>query len=484
MPGPARIPSFRPPGSLETVTRVARLGESERKGASRHMKISLSRGILLLIAAFFGFASASILAFLIASRPVHLRVAAGPKDRIDYTLLDAFNRILETNKVGVRLDLVTTAGLQANDELLEKKEVDLAVVRLDDPLPTSAGVIVLLRTNVVIAVAPARHKLESFSDLKGKRVGLISRSSLDEPSFNKLLDVFGLKPTDLKLSVINPDEVAEQTKSGRIECVVVFGVPADPEVAAVVYAVDGTKKNPPKILSVDVGAFLKDNAAAAADATIVKHAFPRRMIPDDDVDTVGVPTALAANTVSTGPLRDRLYNNAITDVTKNLLERRSELARKVPLASLIAAPDTDKGARFPIHPGASAYLGDTDTSWFTLVSDQVWNVLLVGGLLSSIATGAIGFLKSQEKDPMRELLDRLKAIAERARTATAPEEADELSRDLSALAIDIATLGYERHSRYEEFAPLQLAFENTRDAVEALRRKGQPAGPRSVAAAE
>jgi TRAP-type uncharacterized transport system substrate-binding protein len=441
------------------------------------MKISLSRGLLLLIAAFFGIATASILAFLIASQPVHLRVAVGPKDRVDDTMMTAFNRILEINKVGVRLDLVTTAGVQENNQLLEKRDVDLAVVRLDEPLPTSAMVIALLRTNVVIAVAPARFKLENFSDLKGKRIGLISRSLLDEPSFNKLLEVFGLKPTDLKLTVINPDEVAEQTKSGRIECVVVFGVPADPEVSAVVYAVDGSKKNPPKILAIDLGDFVKENAPAATSVTIPKNAFPRRLIPDEEVESVGVPTALVANTKSTGPLRYRLYNNAITDITKNLLERRGELARKVPMASLIAAPDTEKGARFPIHPGASAYLGDTDTSWFSLISDQVWNVLLVGGLLSSLATGAAGFLKKQEKDPMRELLDRLKAIAERARTATSPEEADELSRDLSTLAIDIATLGYERHSRYEEFAPLQLAFENTRDAVEALQRRRPKPGP-------
>src|SRR5262249_56301891 len=117
----------------------------------------LSPGILPLVAAFLGCATASILAFLIVSRPVHLRVAAGPKDRVDYTMLDAFNRILETNKVSVRLDLVTTAGLQANDELLEKKDVDLAVVRLDAPLPTSAQALVLLRTTLVIPVAPAPH---------------------------------------------------------------------------------------------------------------------------------------------------------------------------------------------------------------------------------------------------------------------------------------------------------------------------------------
>jgi len=435
------------------------------------MKISMSRGLLIVIAGLCAVMTASVIAFLIWSKPVHLRVAAGPKDGIDATLLGAFDRLLDAHHAGVRLDFINTAGVHESNRLLEKGDADLAVVRLDDPLPTSAMVVALLRTNVVIAVAPARHKLENFSDLKGKRVGLISRSPLDGPSFTKLLDVFGLKPADVKLTVIKPEDVAPLTDNGRIDCVVVFGVPADPEVAAIVHAVNGKKKNPPTILAVDVGDFLKENAPAATSATIPKHAFPRRLIPDDEVDTVGVPTALAANKISTGPLRERIYNNAITELTRNLLERRGELARKVPLASLIAAPDTEKGARYPVHPGASAYLGDTDTSWYTLFSDQIWNAVLVGGLLSSVIAAAAAFLKQDAKDPMRELLDRLKNIAERARTAAGPDEVDALSQDLSAIAIDIATLGYERHSRYEEFAPLQLAFETTRRQVEALRLK-------------
>lgn len=437
------------------------------------MNISMSRPFLLITAAVCALITASVVTYLLLSRPVHLRVAAGPKDAIDAALMAAFDRLLEANHAGVRVDLVTTPGIHENDQLLDKREVDLAVVRLDDPLPTNAAVVALLRTNVVIAVAPARQKLENFSDLKGKRVGLVSRTPLDEPSFARLLDVFGLKPADVRLTVIKPEEVATLTGNGRIDCVVVFGVPADPQVSAVVYAVDGKRKDPPKILAIDIGDFVKDNSAAASAETIPKHAFPRRLIPDDEVDTVGVPTALAANKISTGPLRERVYNNAITELTRNLLERRGELARKVPLASLIAAPDTDKGARFPVHPGAAAYLGDTDTSWYTLASDQVWNVVLVGGILSSIITAAAGLLKQQAKDPMRELLDRLKSIAERARTSTGPDEVEALSQDLGTIAIDIATLGYERRSSYQEFAPLQLAFESTRDAVEALRAKSR-----------
>src|SRR5262245_44753554 len=432
---------------------------------------SLTRPLLFIVAAVCAVVTASIITYIIWSRPVHLRVAAGPKDGIDATLLGAFDRLLEINRAAVRLDIVPTPDIDGNGQLLEKREADLAVMRLDEPLPTNAAVLALLRTNVVIAVAPARHKLENFSDLKGKRVGIVSRSPRDEPSFVRLLEVFGLKPADVKLTVIKAEDVAALTGNGKIDCVVVFGVPADPAVAAVVYAVDGKKKSPPTILAVDVGDFLKENSPAASAETIPKHAFPRRLIPDDEVDTVGVPTALVASKSSTGPVRARIYNNAITELTRNLLERKSELARKVPVASLIAAPDTDKGARFPVHPGASAYLDDTDTTWYTLFSDQIWNVMLVGGLLTSIATAAGGFLKQQTKDPMRELLERLKSIAERARAAASPDEADALSQELGSVGIDIAMLGYERHSGYEQLAPLQLAFENARRIVDALQSK-------------
>src|SRR5262249_19255864 len=149
------------------------------------------------------------------------------------------------NRAGVRLDLVATGGIHDNDLLLEKRNVDLAVVRLDDPLPTQAGVVVLLRTNVVVAVAPARSKIDDFSDLKGKRVGLVSRSPPEEPSLVKLLDVFEIKPADVKLTIIKPEDGAAMTSGGKIECVVVFGAPAEPEVRDVVYAVDGSKKKPP-----------------------------------------------------------------------------------------------------------------------------------------------------------------------------------------------------------------------------------------------
>ena len=437
------------------------------------MKISLAR-LLLITAVLIAVTTASAVAYILWSQPVQLRVAAGPQDGKDAAILAAFDRTLEAMSAGVRLKLVTTAGLHENSVLLGEREVDLAVVRLDEAIPTTAALVAILRTDAVIAVAPARHKLENLPELTGRRVGLISRSPLDEPSFIRVLDAFGLKPADVKLTTVKPEEVGPLTSSGRIDCVVVIGVPADPEVSAVVYAVAGTKKSPPTILAIEIGEFLKQSSAAVDSVKIPKNAFARRLVPDEAVETIGVPTVLAANRIATGPVRTKVYNNAITELTKGLIERRIALARQVPLASLIAAPDSEKGARFPIHPGAEAYLSDTDVSWFTLLSDQIWNIVLVGGILSSVLAAAAGFLKRSARDPMGELFDRLRTINERARTTTDPGDVDVLRQELSTIGAEISMLVYERHYGYEQFAPLQLAFENTRDAVEALRPKARP----------
>jgi hypothetical protein len=370
-------------------------------------------------------------------------------------------------------------------------------VRLDEALPASAALVAIMRTDALIALAPAKHELESLSDLAGKRVGLVARSPLDEPSFLKVLDVFGLKPADLKLSVIKADEVGPLTAGDKLDAVVVIGVPADPDVSTVVYAAAGPRKDKkarkdskkskssknskdekdddkeelPTILAAEIGEFLKTASAASDEVKIPKHAFARRLIPAEEIATVGVPTVLAANRSAVGPVRTKVYNNAITELTKGLIERRTALARQVSLASLIAAPDHEKGARFPLHPGAAAYLSDTDVSWFTLLSDQVWNILLVGGMLSSAFAATAGFLKRSEKDPLGDLLDRLRKIAERARSATDASAADALDQELSDLAVALATIGYERHASYEQFAPVQLAFDTTRDAIAALRRR-------------
>ncbi len=108
-------------------------------------------------------------------------------------------------------------------------------------------------------------------------------------------------------------------------------------------------------------------------------------------------------------------------------------------------------------------------SWATFFSEQIWNVVLIGGILSSLFAAIWSFLKPRRLDPLRRLLDRLSAITSQAQTSSGQREYETLSKDLSNIGVEIATLAYERGSTYEQFAPVQLAYESAYRAVEAMR---------------
>jgi len=382
--------------------------------------------------------------------------------------MSAVENVLEGHKAGVRLRPIATSGDEENRALLANGQADLAIIRADQGFPADSSIVMILRTNVLVVVAPSKLDLESFSQLKGKRLGLVVRSPLDEAGATKLLSFYGMQSADIKWTVIKPAEVGPLTDSGRLDAVMVFGPIVDPEVAAVVYAVDSKKKKGPSILAIELSGLAEANTAAASEVTIPKHAFARRLVPDDDVNTIGVPTILAGN-IPTGSIRAKIRAQAVMELARNMFERRSELSQKLGYTVAIEKPDNDKGVRFPVHPGAAAYLDDTDISWYTMFSDQIWTVWLVGGVLASAGAGALGAFRRPKSDPMQEHLDRLRSMTKRAREH--PDELDALSDELSDLAIELAALAYERKSGNEEFAPVQLAYENARFALQTTRDK-------------
>ena len=84
-------------------------------------------------------------------------------------------------------------------------------------------------------------------------------------------------------------------------------------------------------------------------------------------------------------------------------------------------------------------------------------------------------------DPLREILGRLKEITERAEASTNPSDAAALSRELRNISFEMTQLSYARRSSYEEFAPLQLAWESAREAI-AVLRAAHPLQPSDAAA--
>jgi TRAP-type uncharacterized transport system substrate-binding protein len=414
--------------------------------------------------------TAAWLTFAYFARPAFLRIAIGAEASLDSRMMTALEHFLEVHKSGVRLRTIATSGLEENYRMLEKGNVELAILRADQGLPHDVSVVMILRKNVLVIAAPSGSKLESFSDLKGKRLGLVVRLPFDRDGLAKIVKFYGMQEADIKVTTISPDQVSSMTDSGQLDAVMVIGAIIDPEVSAVVYAVDRKSKVGPSILSIDIASLADRNALAVSSDAIPQRAFPRRRVPAEDVDTISVPTILAGSK-GDGAFSEKSRTQAVMTLARTLIERRMELSQALGVSIPIEAPDNEKGSRIPVHPGTAAYLESTDVSWYSLFSDQIWTIWLVSGALFSLVAALFGFLKAPKIDPVPAYLDRLRDISRRARANVAGDELEVLAENLVDLGVELPAIVYQRWGDSRSFALIPLAFENARFAIQTARER-------------
>ena len=68
------------------------------------------------------------------------------------------------------------------------------------------------------------------------------------------------------------------------------------------------------------------------------------------------------------------------------MEARRDLLGEYPILAQMSAPDTDKDALIPVHPGAAAYFDGDEKSIFDKYGDQFfYGSMLLGSLMSLLA---------------------------------------------------------------------------------------------------
>jgi hypothetical protein len=172
-------------------------------------------------------------------------------------------------------------------------------------------------------------------------------------------------------------------------------------------------------------------------------------IPSDDLTTLRVPYYLVANA--------SLNADDVTALTRAIMDARIDLIAAHPLLAQIAAPDTDKDAFIPVHPGAAVYYGGDEQSFFDKYGDQLFYGSMLLGMLTSVLAAAWKFMGfgAGPVGPFSEfdvLTNRVRAAREESELAEIEDEIDEilkveLARHASgdAGAVDATALGLAAH---------------------------------------
>jgi hypothetical protein len=147
-------------------------------------------------------------------------------------------------------------------------------------------------------------------------------------------------------------------------------------LADVVTAVAKVSKGAPDIVEIEAAAAIAQRFPGLEEVEIAPGAFRTTPLrPEDSVTTLAVTLRLVA--------RPSMPNYVAGEVARLLFVTKVKLASTFPQVSQIEAPDTDKGAALPVHPGAAAFFDGEQTSLLDQFVTYAYLVAIIGSVIGA-----------------------------------------------------------------------------------------------------
>lgn len=297
------------------------------------------------------------LLFIAGSGPVQaadvkLVLATGGTAGTYYPFGGAMGKIWNSKIPGMNVTAQTSGASAENIRLINKKEVELALVQSDtldfafnakeafkEPLK-EMSVIAVLYPEIIQVVIRADSPAKTFRDLKGMKIGVGAPGSGTEANFRQLLDASGLAKDDVKSQYLSFSESAEQFKDKHIDAfIVTAGIPN----AAIM---DISTQHNIRILDVsgDLAKKLIQKYPFLAAAKVPANTYKNQT---QDVATVAVNAVLIAS--------NALKEDVVYGLTKALFENQADLAAAHAKGKELSLQNAVQGVSITFHPGAVKY---------------------------------------------------------------------------------------------------------------------------------
>jgi TRAP-type uncharacterized transport system substrate-binding protein len=290
-------------------------------------------------------------------------------------------------------------------------EVDLAVVRPDVGDLSAAENVVVITRGVVLIVTPPGSSITEIDDLHGKTVGVVGGET-NQKVVEALMTEYGLDGAKTRFKDVAVPDIAPAFKSKQISALLVVIPLAQKYLTTLRNTFARTGKSKPGQVPIESA-----GAIAAVTKYYQSYDLPKGTlqgsppIPDDDMKTLRVPLYLIAN--------KKLSNDVVGSLAKGIMAARRDLIGD-PLIAQISEPNTDKSdddndTYIPMHPGATAYFGGDEKSFFDKYGDQIFYGSMLLGTLASLFAAAWKFMTKNEEKPENRPLMRLYALTDQIR---------------------------------------------------------------------
>jgi len=195
-------------------------------------------------------------------------------------------------------------------------------------------------------VVPADSPIKSFADLKGKRVSVGIRAGGEANLFLRLLDVYGIKESDVKIEFLGKGEGTAAYKDGSVDAMTFLCPLPCPVVTELATHPRGVRLVPFSDAEVSK---IRDKQPWYSPYTIEKSWYTNALKGDaKDVPTFTEWIYVAA--------RDDLPAETAYQIAKVLGDHHDEMVAAFKAANSSTAENTARYPGFKLHPGTERYL--------------------------------------------------------------------------------------------------------------------------------
>jgi len=301
--------------------------------------------VLALCVAMIGLAS-------VAMAGEKLILATGGTAGTYYPYGGAMSKIWNSKIPGMNVTAQATGASVENVRLMNKDEVELALVQSDTidfafnaketfkEKLTKMAVVAVLYPELIHIVVRGELDINSFSGLRGKKVGVGAPGSGTEANFRQLMDVHRMGKDDVSTQYLSFAESADQFKDRRIDAFMVTGgVPTSA-------IMDVATQREIKILPIEdtMLSILTAKYPFLSSAVIPANSYKG---VTKDVKTAAVNAVLIAH--------PKLSTDVVYSLTKALFENQAELAAAHAKGKVLSLQGAATGVSIPFHPGAAKY---------------------------------------------------------------------------------------------------------------------------------
>lgn len=431
----------------------------------------MRKTLLALVAALLVALGGAAAALYVYQRPTTLVVAV-PGLAEDQRLMSVAAHLFSEEHKQVHLRLLSTADSAAGAALLDNGKADLAVMRGDIALTTSAQILAILHRNAMLLLAPGGSKLRKITDLRGKRIGVVHEvATMDSNArlLQTILQQYDLPAEKVTLVSLSPKEVRSAVESNRVDAVFAAAAPQAAVANDIVNAVAGPSKKGPVFIAIEEAKAISKRFPALEPMEIEQGAFlgdPPR--PAKAIDSLSVSVLLMA--------RSSLRDEAAATVTRLFFSHRGSIARAAPLATAIEAPSTDRGGAIPVHQGAVDYLDDNERGFLDRYSDFIYIGAMLVSLIGSGAAALASRLSEGAHIRVEQLTETLIELLMSARSATTMQELDALERQADEAIDGMLSDRKLRNLGAPSLHLVALALDQARRAIEERRQALASAG--------